>query len=90
MENQEKIRIGIGLIIIIGILVLLLVFQELWYEHYLMPKQAKVLEKMYGKMMIENQRAWIDVWEGNVNLTKNDIYKIKVLLNKLEKDLQNG
>ncbi|HUS51314.1 MAG TPA: hypothetical protein VMZ91_14190 [Candidatus Paceibacterota bacterium] len=88
MEQQEIIRIG--LIIIIGILILTLTFQGLWYDIYLMPKQAKVCNNLWGEVMIENQRAWIDIWEGNVNLTENDIYKIKVALNTIEKDIKNG
>ncbi len=78
------------LVIIINLMALMLIFQSIFYYYYIQPKQSKILHDLYAENFIGINRAWIDIWEGNINITAQDIYKVEVMLNEMEKGLKNG
>ena len=82
MDKNKQVRI----ILIIGIilLALLLIFQGLFYDYYLMPKRARALDKMYGEMFIKVNERWIDIYHGKINLTEKGIQEIELSLERLK------
>jgi len=87
MEKEKRIKLI--LIIIVITLGLACIFEVIFFEHLILPRQERVLDQMYGEMFIQVNEKWIDVWEGKRNLTENDINKIKLSLVRLEEALKN-
>ena len=51
--NKKQKRMNLWLLIIILTLGAMCIFEVIFFEYHILPKQARVLDKMYGEKLIE-------------------------------------
>ncbi len=83
--KKEKIK-GVFGIIIIATLVFMLIFMFCFYEYHILPKQAKVLDKVYGEKLIKINDIWIDYYYGRINITDEQIILIEKALERVREE----
>jgi len=82
-------QINLMLLIILIIVGLVLIFTFFFDNNCIGSKQVKVIDDIYAENFIGINRAWIDIWKGNINITEEDIKKIEIMLDGIEERLKN-
>ena len=77
------------LIILLMTTLIMLISTICFFQYHVMPKQAKIMDDLYAENFIGVNRAWIDIYNGKVNLTEEDLQKIETILDGIEERLKN-